>query len=201
MRLKTRHRYITILAAVLTVLAWACSSNNCPLNNTVTCNYYFYDSNGKAISLLDTLTVSIMLQGHDTIFQYRYTGMPHINSKVRIDSLLEKGYKEVKIVTRHDSVLVNKSAKTATLKLPMAYFLAADTIIFDYASLSNNDTLCIEHDNMPHVELPECGSYMFHRITNAKSTEAAIEKIEIANPTVDYEGNENIKIYFAGTVE
>lgn len=187
--------------AVVTALAWACSSNNCPVENTVACNYYFYDSAGKAISLNDTLTVSIMLPGHDTIFQYRYTGTPHINSKVRIDSLLEKGYKEVMVVTRHDSVLVNKATKTATLKLPMAYFLDADTIIFDYASLSNNDTLCISHDNMTHVELPECGSYMFHRITNATCTEAAIEKIEIANPSVDYEGKENIKIYFAGTVE
>ena len=179
----------------------SCSSNNCPLDNTVTCNYYFYDSNDKAISLSDTLTVSVLLPGHDTLYTYRYIGYPTIYSRTRIDSLVEQGYKEVVTVTRHDSVLINSAVNASYLQLPMSYFNAGDTLVFDYYNLSNNDTLYIEHNNMPQVNLPECGSYMFHTITGVKSTDAAIDRLEIVNPNVNYEGKENIRIHFTGTIE
>lgn len=198
-----QNKLIPTLLVVTSVvmLSAACSSNNCPLDNSVSCNYYFYDSQDHAISIGDTLSVSILLPGHDTLYTYRLAGYTTIESRTRIDSLIEQGYKELVSVTRHDSTIINQVSGVAYLQLPMAYFNTADTLVFHYASITNNDTLYIEHDNMPHVGLPECGSYMFHNIKSVKSTDYAIERIEISNSNVNYEGKENIKIHFAGTLE
>ncbi|MBR3455938.1 MAG: hypothetical protein IKH26_11500 [Bacteroidaceae bacterium] len=204
MRKRRKHPITTTFMSVLTLtaaLAVACSSNNCPLDNTVTCNYYFYDSNDNPISLYDTLTVSVLLPGHDTLYTYRIVGYPTVTSKTRIDSLVSQGYKEVVSIIRHDSILINQVVNASHLELPMAYFNKADTLVFDYFNLMNNDTIYIDHDNMPQVNLPECGSYMFHRITGVKNTNAAIDKLEITNPNVNYERKENIRIHFAGTIE
>ncbi|MBR4365393.1 MAG: hypothetical protein IKP43_01275 [Bacteroidaceae bacterium] len=204
MRNRNKQSITTIALSVLTtiaVLSASCSSNNCPLDNTVTCNYYFFDSNDNPISLYDTLTVSVILPGHDTLYTYRMVGNPTINSRKRIDSLVIQGYKEVVSITRHDSILINSIVNASHLELPMSYFNQADTLVFDYYNLRNNDTIYIDHDNMVQVNLPECGSYMFHRITGIKNTDAAIDKIEIINPNVNYERKENIRIHFTGTIE
>jgi hypothetical protein len=63
------------------------------------------------------------------------------------------------------------------------------------------DTIKIEHISYPYVELPECGTYRYHTLKTITATDAAIDRIEIGNPQVNYEGEENIKIYFNGVVE
>lgn len=118
-----------------------------------------------------------------------------------MSQLVDNGYKETVSITRHDSIILNRIPNASKLSLPMAYHNQGDTLIFNYSSLSRNDTIYIAHDNFPQVNLPECGTYMFHRITGAKSTDTSIERIEISNPNVNYEGKENIKIYFMGTLE
>jgi hypothetical protein len=50
------------------------------------------------------------------------------------------------------------------------------------------------------VELPECGTYRFHHLLGITATDAAIDRIEICEPTVNYDGNTNVKIYFNGVV-
>ena len=203
-RKQKRHLIAIMVLTALTAMAGlgaACSSNNCPLDNTVTCSYYFYDSDNNPISLADTLTVSVLLPGHDTLYTYRLVGSNTIKSRTRIDSLVEQGYREVVTITRHDSILINRVVNASYFQLPMAYFNSGDTLVFDYFNLSNNDTLYIDHTNMPQVNLPECGSYMFHTITSVKSTDAAIDHLEVVNPNVNYEGKENIRIHFTGTIE
>ena len=45
-------------AAILMLFLSACDSINCPLNSKVAAIYSFYDSNGKAFTIGDTLTVT-----------------------------------------------------------------------------------------------------------------------------------------------
>lgn len=191
-----------IAPLVVLVASAACSSNNCPLNNVVTCNCYFYDSEGTAISYSDEITVKALLPGTQTTYTYRKPGQPTVVTNTRVDSLLEQGYVETIGISRKDTVLVNKAAGKSYLNLPMSYFTQCDTIMFSYAGISGTDTLYISHDNYPYVGLPECGSYMFHTITNVRNANnSGIDHVEIANPKVDYEGKENIKIYFYGTAQ
>ena len=68
-------RYILQLLSAVMLLA-ACDSINCPLNSSVAAIYSFYDSNGKAFTIGDTLTVTAI--GTDEVLVNRLvdqTGM------------------------------------------------------------------------------------------------------------------------------
>lgn len=188
-----------IICALCFVLsAMSCSSNNCPLESTVTCNYGFYDANGTAIAYNDTLTITTLLPGTKTQYTYQLFGHRTITSDVRIDSLLEKGYTETVSEVRRDTILGNRLAGLATMKLPMSFFSGRDTIILRYASISRRDTIYIQHSSFSNVDLPECGTHRFHTLTGIQATDAAIDHVEISNANVNYNGSENIRIYFNG---
>lgn len=185
--------------ALCTILS--CSSSNCPLESTVTCNYGFYDINGVAVAYNDTITVTTLLAGTKTQYTYRMMGERTVTSDVRIDSLIEKGYTETVSEVRRDAILGNKLTGLASMKLPMRYFSDRDTIIIQYASISSKDTLFIHHLSYSNVDLPECGTHRFHTLLDIRSTDAGIDHVEIVNPDVNYLGGENVRIYFNGTAE
>lgn len=179
-----------------------CSSSNCPLDSTVTCNYGFYDSNGTAVTYTDTITVTTLLPGYKTIYTYRKLGYSTITLNKRNESLIEDGYTEIISETRKDTVLINKVTGVGSIKIPMSYFNETDTLIFKYTSISGRDTLYIHHKSYPFVELPECGTYRFHTINSVESTNSAsIDHVEVINNKVNYEGDENISIFFNGVAE
>jgi hypothetical protein len=188
------------LLALLLIIP-SCSSNNCPLNNVVTCNYYFYDSEGMSIKYTDYLTVKTLLPGYKKQYTYRKLGESTIVSDTQIKTYIDAGYTETISDVRKDTVLVNKSNNRTSISVPMSFTNTADTLLFQYESILYPDTIVIEHSSYPYVELPECGSYMFHTLKSVKSTESGIFKVEIANRTVNFEGNENVKIYFNGVGE
>ena len=190
---------VIVLGSLLVISS--CSSSNCPLESTVTCNYGFYDTNGTAVAYNDTMTVSTLLPGTKEQYTYRRMGYNTITSDTRIDSLIEKGYTETISQVRRDTIIGNKLVGLASMKLPMHYFANYDTIIIRYASLSRRDTLHIHHLSYSNVDLPECGTHRFHTLIDIQATDAAIDHIEIVNPNVNYLGNENVKIYFNGTVD
>ncbi len=179
----------------------SCSSNNCPLENFVGCNLYFYDSEGIPITYTGEITVKTLLSGVKTIYTYRKLGEQTVVKDWRDEALTEQGYTETVSEVRRDTILVNKASSRNNVEIPLAYFQKSDTIIFSYSEISSSDTILIAHDSYPHVDLPECGAYRFHTLTGVASTEVGIDHIEIANPTVNYEGNENIRIYFNGVAE
>lgn len=192
---------IPTIILIIASMVHSCSSNNCPLENTVLCNYYFYDSEGTAISYGDTLTITTLLPGNKTVYVYRKFGSPTLTLDRQNQQLTEQGYTMTEQTVRHDTILVNKAAGRSYVQIPMSYYNTADTLIFNYSSISRNDTLIIGHTSHPFVDLPECGSHQFHELTGIKTTDAAIDRAEISNPHVNYEGNENIKIYFNGTAQ
>ncbi|MCQ2213877.1 MAG: DUF6452 family protein [Bacteroidaceae bacterium] len=176
----------------------ACSSNNCPMENTAYCVLAYYDSEETAIKYLDTVTVSTLMPGWKTQYIYRRLGTTTIVSDTARHALIEQGYTQTVVTQRNEKVLVNRSLGVSSIKVPMSYFNPVDTLVFSYGSISLKDTLYIFKESYPHVDYPECGTYRFHHITDIKYTDAAFDKIEISNPTVNYEGQENIRIHFNG---
>lgn len=177
-----------------------CYSNNCPVENIVACNYYFYDSEGTPISYSDAITVKTLLPGGVTKYVYRHQGNTIMSDTVRHD-LIEAGYTERVQILRNDTTLVNQASNKTFLSIQMSYYNQVDTLIFSYRSISSADTILVEHDSYAHMDLPECGSFRYHKLKTIKSTDAAIDHVEISNPIVNYDGAENIKIYFNGVVE
>lgn len=196
-----RRNILKGVVAWLTVMFGSCYSNNCPLNNIVTCNYYFYDSEGTPITYGDTITVSTLMPGHKTVYTYRKLGNPPITKDEQDLELIAQGYTESTSLQRNDTILLNKKYGAASLEIPMSYFRDADTLVFTYGSISLKDTIKIRHSSYPHVELPECGTYRFHTLQSITATDAAIDHIEISNAKVTYDGKENIKVYFNGVIE
>ena len=194
------YRYYPILIISLLLLS-GCSASNCPLENTVTCNYGFYDSEGTAVTYNDTITVSTLLPGTKTVYIYRRLGYTTVTLDKQDSSYIKNGYNQSTAVVRRDTILLNRLSGASTMSVPMKYFSDNDTIILSYASISNKDTLYVSHDSYSYVELPECGTQRFHTLTGLRSTYSGISGIEIVNPKVNYDGKENVKIYFNGTVE
>lgn len=194
------HSYYPILILCMLLLS-GCSASNCPLENTVTCNYGFYDSEGTSVTYNDTITVSTLLPGTKTVYIYRRLGYTTVTLDSQDSSYIEKGYSQSISVVRRDTILVNRIAGASSMSIPMKYYSDNDTIILSYASISNKDTLYLSHDSYSYVELPECGTQRFHTLTGLRSTYSGISGIEIVNPKVNYDGKENVKIYFNGTAE
>ena len=192
---------VSSLLPVLLLVLTACYSNNCPLESTVTCNYGFYDSEGTPIQYRDTINVSTLLPGKKTVYTYRQLGQRTITSDTPREDLVEDGYLETVSQVRRDTLLVNKLFGASSMKLPMKYYSESDTIILSYSSLSRKDTLYIAHNSYTNVDLPECGAHRFHHLLMIHNTDAGIDHVEIVNSDVNYEGRENIKIYFNGTGE
>lgn len=175
-----------------------CYSNNCPVNSNVTCNYHFYDSEGVRISYGDAITVSAIMPGGKNVYVYRKLGSKNIVSDTIRTDLVNEGYAQYTQYQRNDTVLINKASGKQFLQIPMSYFNSVDTLLFSYTRITQPDTIYIEHDSYPHVDLPECGSFRFHNLKSIRATGNAIDRIEIVNSTVNYDQAENVKIYFNG---
>jgi hypothetical protein len=177
-----------------------CYSNNCPLENTVTCNYGFYDSEGTAIYYSDTITVTTLMPGYKTVYTYRKLGNTTVTKDHPDAELVNQGYTETVTQQRKDTILLNQLLGASSMKVPMSYFHKEDTLILSYKMISLKDTIKIQHSSHPNVELPECGTYRFHTLQGITATDAAIDHIEISEPKVNYSGNINVKIFFNGVV-
>jgi hypothetical protein len=99
-----------------------------------------------------------------------------------------------------DSVLVNKDYGASSLSLPVSYYNQTDVLLFLYASTAGqaHDTLWIDKTNYEHFESPDCPTAMFHNIQGIRHTRNFIDSIVVENPVIDYNENNNFKIYFRG---
>lgn len=173
-----------------------CYSNNCPLENTVLCNYYFYDIEGIPIKYGDTITVKTLMPGWKNVYTYKRLGSKTITKDYVDSAMIEAGYSMTESTHRNDSILLNKKSGASSISLPMSYYNSADTLVFSYSGISLQDTVIVAQDSYPHVELPECGTHRFHTLKSIRSTGFAIDSIAISHPVVNYDGNENVKVFF-----
>lgn len=166
MRLFIRNIICIVAVAAAT---FGCTTNDCPLNNTVSLVCGFYNSaDGNPLGIADTLTITI-----------------------------------------RDSVVLNRAVGAATVSLPMSYAAEADTLVLNYTpegtTASAADILIVSKTNQPHVISLECGTRVFHTITGAtnhapRTPDAtyryAVDSVVVSNPNVNFDGQENLKIYY-----
>ena len=98
------------------------------------------------------------------------------------------------LVNGKDSIVVNHITNTSSLQLPMSYTHECDTIVFSYEN-NATDTLYIKHENIPYFISMECGLAMYHKIENVTHPNAFIDSVAITNDYVNFDYNENIKLY------
>ena len=91
--------------------------------------------------------------------------------------------------------MVNHIEFADALQLPVSYTNACDTVIFSYGS-SIADTLFVAHENILYYQSMECGTVMYHRIDSVEYTHNLIDSVAIVNKFVNFDDNENIKVYF-----
>ena len=98
------------------------------------------------------------------------------------------------LVNGKDSIVVNHLTGASNLQLPMSYTQECDTVVFSYEN-SATDTLFVKHENIPFFTSIECGLAMYHRIQSVTHTNAFIDSVAIINDYVNFDNNENIKLY------
>ena len=98
------------------------------------------------------------------------------------------------VVNGKDSIAVNHLIGANNLQLPISYTQECDTVVFSYEN-NATDTLYVEHENIPYFISIECGLAMYHRIKNVEHTRAFIDSVSIINDYVNFDYNENIKLY------
>lgn len=98
------------------------------------------------------------------------------------------------IINGKDSIVINKSVGASELQLPVCYTQECDTIVLEYAD-DITDTLYIEHTNEPYFISVDCGMAMYHYLNGVRYTKNLIDSVVIAEPFINFDFNENIKLY------
>ncbi len=98
------------------------------------------------------------------------------------------------MVNGRDSIVVNHITNAKELTLPMSYTSNCDTVILKFLD-RYNDTLYIYHSNTPIYQSMECGVIMHHTITGSSHTTNFIDSLAINTANVNFDHNENIKLY------
>lgn len=98
------------------------------------------------------------------------------------------------MVNGNETIVVNHVSNASGLQLPMSYANDCDTTIIRY---DNNitDTIYIAHENIPYYISMECGTVMYHKILSLQHTHNFIDSAAIVNDYVNFDYNENIKLY------
>ena len=141
------------LAAIMA----ACSSIDCPVENTVAVRYGVYSTDGigeVADTLNDTLYVwTPRADGSDTLL---------LNRGVRLTQF---------------SLPVSYQRPVDTL-----VFYIIDTL-----HVWTLDTVFLSKTDTPHFESVDCNAHFFHQLTGVRSTHQAIDTVFINNPSVNYD--------------
>lgn len=98
------------------------------------------------------------------------------------------------VVNGKDSIVINHLKGANNLQLPISYTQECDTVVFFYENEAT-DTLFVKHENIPYFISMECGLAMYHRLQSVEHTDAFIDSVAIINDYVNFDNNENIKLY------
>lgn len=152
-----------------------------------------------AIALL-TLTIASCENGTDcNINNISYNRIQLYGANILEDTISQKySYQDtltVKlIINGNDSIIVNKLVGASDLQLPVSYTHECDTLVFEYSG-NLDDTLYVEHSNIPFFISTDCGMAMYHHITGVRHTNTMIDSAAIKEPFIDFDWHENIKLY------
>ncbi len=100
------------------------------------------------------------------------------------------------IINGVDSIIINKLVDASELQLPVNYTGECDTLVLEYSG-NIDDTLFIEHKNIPFFISTDCGMAMYHHLTGVRHTNNLIDSATINEPEINFDWHENIKLYIA----
>ena len=149
--------------------ATSCDSVSCPLNNSVASVYNFYAS----------------ARGDDGIFVEGEAVT--LNDTLNISAI------------GPDTLLANRVVGASGVSLPVSFYADCDTLQFTFTDQEGRwgiDTLWVTKRNTHHFDDPSCPIHMWHTILEVRSTHHLIDTVIITNSAVNYDGDENCRIYF-----
>lgn len=98
------------------------------------------------------------------------------------------------MINGRDSIVANRLVGASELQLPVSYTNECDTLVFEYSD-GIDDTLYVEHSNIPYFVSTDCGMAMFHHVTGLRHTRNLIDSAAINEPLINFDWHENIKLY------
>lgn len=170
-----RHAILTIVSSILLLpLLLACENITCPLNNTVAGVYGFYAS----------------ARSGDGPFVAG--GAIKISDTLTITAL------------GADTVIANKVVNRSKVSLPVSFYGEIDSLRFTFTAedgTTGRDTIWIHKENFGHLDDPSCPLHMWHNITYVRSTHYLIDTVLVNHAEINYDGLENLQIYFRTQAE
>lgn len=182
---KKKRHFTPVFLLCSLFLINACSSIDCPLNNSVYTTYNLQKASGIADTLKDTLSV-ISLQ---TITE---------QDPVLLNKLYNFSSFTLPISYSNDEdVLYFIYTGTTTVSDTLYAGTDSTTVTTTKAQYALGDTVVITKTNRKHFESVDCTPSFFHTITGINYTHNGIDSITINNPEVTYDtSKEQFHIYF-----
>ena len=169
---------IISLIVLLSGLFQACEVENCPPNALSFAHFTLVDQYGRQITTTVPTSIIGMTKADVTIKETQPDGT--VIEKVVLDSIIR-------------DTLINKENNMKSFKVPLSYTDETQFII-DYDG-QQQDQITVKHRNIPYFLNIDCGTMMFHEVTEVTAS-PGIDSIQIINPNIDNYEKENFKIYF-----
>lgn len=153
-------------AAVAPVLLCACSSIDCPVENTIAVYYYAVQKNAAGEIVADTIRDTLWVwtqrsDGRDTL----------------LNSFIGKTSFSLPVSYQYPEDMLVFAIRDTSLRWTL-------------------DTVWLGKNDMPHFESVDCPAHFFHEITSLKCTHDGIDSMSIVNPSVTYNKDaRNINIF------
>ena len=173
---------LPVILCMLMAIAFAlpaCESEDCPPNAVAFVHFSLVNQRGNAVQITAPVTIIGQIEADVTVHDTLPDGS--IADRVVRDSLI-------------NDTLVNQESNAGSFSLPLSYGDATRFII-NYNGM-DQDEINLKHRNIPYFLNVDCGTMMFHEITEATTTFHQIDSIVVINPNIDNNEKENIKIYF-----
>ena len=164
-----------IVMCLIGIAVAACTSIDCPVNNSVRTYYALLKADGKPDTLnKDTMWVwTQRIDGIDTVISRQIQGNLELNCFF--------------------------GTSAYAFDLPISYTQPEDVLCLLIRSSTGKrhyDTIRIKKENIPHFESVDCQASYFHTITDVSTTHHVVDSIVINNPHVNYDQNTtHFKLY------
>ena len=182
-RSTTSHR-LPVGLFILLMLLSACSSIDCPVNNTVCTVYKMMKADGATDTINDTISIITrrIVEGQDPVLINRDIKASSLNVPISYDN-------------PEDELLFffsNQDVTTDTIyTTDSTYTLKNDTTIY-----LEVDTVVVSKSNRMHFESIDCNPSYFHTITGVRYTRNRIDSIVLNKPEVNYDtSTEHFHLY------
>ena len=166
------------LILLITTLFQSCEVENCPPNALSFAHFTLVDQYGRQLATSVPTTIYGAIKTDVTIQKKQPDGT--VVEEIVRDSVIKE-------------TLINKEQNMKSFKVPLSY--KEETMyIIDYDG-KQQDYITVKHRNIPYFLNTDCGTMMFHEVTEVTASQG-IDSIQIINPNIDNYEKENFKIYF-----